>query len=278
MFFVSGIATLLQTTFGNRLPIIQGGTFSFLTPAIAICGMAVVADGGHEVNAAHSRGRHPGAVFEIVVGATGPAGRMLRFVGPVTIAPTIALIGLCLFKFGAPVAGSHWPIGGLTIFLIILFSQYLRSASRAFELYPILLAILTAWGVAAICTALGYFPAGHPAHTSMANLEAAPWVRVPMPFQWGMPVFGVAAFVGMLAGYLASMVESIGDYYACARMSGAAVPDSKTVNRGITFEGIGCGIAGIFGTGTEPRATLKISGPSVSQGSAPGEWFRQVRF
>ncbi|MEM9235447.1 MAG: solute carrier family 23 protein, partial [Verrucomicrobiota bacterium] len=37
IFFVSGISTLLQTTFGNRLPIIQGGTFSFLAPTIAIC-------------------------------------------------------------------------------------------------------------------------------------------------------------------------------------------------------------------------------------------------
>ena len=40
MFFVSGITTLLQTTWGNRLPIVQGGTFSFLAPTFAICGMA----------------------------------------------------------------------------------------------------------------------------------------------------------------------------------------------------------------------------------------------
>ena len=40
MFFISGITTLLQTTWGNRLPIVQGGTFSFLAPTFAICGMA----------------------------------------------------------------------------------------------------------------------------------------------------------------------------------------------------------------------------------------------
>jgi nucleobase transporter 1/2 len=45
------------------------------------------------------------------------------------------------------------------------------------------------------------------------------------------------------------MVESIGDYYACARLAGAPIPDEKTINRGITFEGIGCLIAGIWGTG-----------------------------
>jgi nucleobase transporter 1/2 len=250
MFFVSGITTLLQTTFGNRLPIVQGGTFSFLAPTFAICGMAALANAGWEVRMQHVQGAIiAGSLGEIIIGASGIIGRLLRFVGPITIAPTIALIGLSLFKFGAPEAGRHWPIGGLTIFLIILFSQYLRHKHRTFELYPILLAIGTAWGVAAVLTSLGFFPEGHPSHTSLDNLKNAPWFRIPYPFQWGMPQFGAAAIVGMVAGYIASMVESIGDYYACARLSGAPTPNKDTINRGITFEGIGCLVAGIFGTG-----------------------------
>ena len=250
MFFVSGITTLLQTAFGNRLPIVQGGTFSFLAPTFAICGMAALANVGWEVRMQHVQGAIiAGSLVEISVGASGIIGRLLRFVGPITIAPTIALIGLALFKFGAPEAGRHWPIGGLTILLIILFSQYLRQKHRTFELYPILLAIATAWIVSAILTTVGLFPEGHPSHTSLDNLKNAPWFRIPYPFQWGFPQFGAAAFIGMLAGYIASMVESIGDYYACARLSGAPTPDKHVINRGITFEGIGCLVAGIFGTG-----------------------------
>lgn len=250
MFFVSGITTLIQTIWGNRLPIVQGGTFSLLAPTFAICGMAALANVGWEVRMQHVQGAIiAGSVFEIIVGASGMVGRLLKYVGPITIAPTIALIGLALFKFGAPEAGRHWPIGGLTIFLIILFSQYLRSKNRTFELYPILLAIVTAWVVSGIFTVLGIFPEGHPSHTSLENLSNAPWFRIPYPFQWGFPQFGVAAIVGMFAGYIASIVESIGDYYACARLSGAPMPSKETINRGITFEGIGCFIAGIFGTG-----------------------------
>jgi len=250
MFFVSGITTLLQTTFGNRLPIVQGGTFSFLAPTFAICGMAALANAGWEVRMQHVQGAIiAGSLGEILIGASGIIGRLLRFVGPITIAPTIALIGLALFKFGAPEAGRHWPIGGLTILLIILFSQYLRQKHRTFELYPILLAIVVAWAVSAVFTTLGIFPEGHPAHTSLDNLKNAPWFRIPYPFQWGFPQFGAAAIVGMMAGYIASMVESIGDYYACARLCGAPTPDKNTINRGITFEGIGCLVAGIFGTG-----------------------------
>ncbi len=250
MFFVSGITTLLQTAFGNRLPIVQGGTFSFLAPTFAICGMAALANVGWEVRMQHVQGAIiAGSLVEISVGASGIIGRLLRFVGPITIAPTIALIGLALFKFGAPEAGRHWPIGGLTILLIILFSQYLRQKYRTFELYPILLAIVAAWIVSATLTTVGLFPEGHPSHTSLDNLKNAPWFRIPYPFQWGFPQFGAAAFIGMLAGYIASMVESIGDYYACARLSGAPTPDKHVINRGITFEGIGCLVAGIFGTG-----------------------------
>ena len=33
---MSGLVTLVQSSLGCRLPIIQGGTFSFLVPTIAI--------------------------------------------------------------------------------------------------------------------------------------------------------------------------------------------------------------------------------------------------
>ena len=250
MFLVSGIATLLQTTFGNRLPIVQGGTFALLTPAITICGMAELAEVGWEVRMQHIQGAIiVGAAVEAALGYLGLVGKLVRFISPVVIAPTIALIGLSLFKIGAPVAGLHWGIGGLTIVLIIALSQYLKNLHRAFQLFPVMLAILLAWGVAAVLTWAGVFGAEHPARVSLETISNAPWINVPYPFQWGMPVFGAAAIVGMLAGYIASVVESIGDYYACARLSGAPVPSEKVVNRGIGMEGIGCLIAGLFGTG-----------------------------
>ncbi len=289
MFFVSGIATLLQSTFGNRLPIIQGGTFSFLAPAIAICGSAALKDQGYAVKMHHIQGAViAGAFVQMGFGYLGLVGRLLKFVGPITIAPTIALIGLSLFNFGAPEAGRDWWIGGLTIILIILFSQYLRKTHRAFELFPILLAIVGAWAVAAALSQAGVFApnvldpsciktladgsveylcctvkeAGHPSYVDTCKLAVSPWFSIPYPFQWGVPVeggaevttfgwpvFSAAAIVGLLAGVIASMVESIGDYYAAARLSGAPVPTAAVVNKGIGMEGIGCLVAGIFGTG-----------------------------
>lgn len=67
--------------------------------------------------------------------------------------------------------------------------------------------------------------------------------------QWGLPTFSTAAIFGVLAGVLASAIESVGDYYACARLAGAPPPPKHAINRGIWIEGIGCVISGLFGTG-----------------------------
>ena len=67
--------------------------------------------------------------------------------------------------------------------------------------------------------------------------------------QWGMPTVSVAGVFGMLAGVLASAIESIGDYFACARISGAPPPPIHAINRGIGTEGVGCIIAGLCGSG-----------------------------
>ena len=45
------------------------------------------------------------AMFQILIGFTGLVGFLLRFVGPLTIAPTITLVGLALFQASADFSG-----------------------------------------------------------------------------------------------------------------------------------------------------------------------------
>jgi solute carrier family 23 (nucleobase transporter), member 1 len=51
----------------------------------------------------------------------------------------------------------------------------------------------------------------------------------------------------ILAAYLASTIESFGDYHAISRIAGAGDPDAKTINRGIGFEGWAASLTGLFG-------------------------------
>ena len=69
------------------------------------------------------------------------------------------------------------------------------------------------------------------------------------PGQWGLPTVSLAGVVGILAGVISSMIESVGDYHACARLSGAPPPPKHAINRGIGIEGLGCLLAGAWGTG-----------------------------
>ena len=94
-FVVSGIATLLQTTIGNRYPIVQGAPFSMLAPALAI---VAVAGSDWRTSLLFLQGAViAAALTEVAVGYLGIVGRVRKYLSPVVIAPTIALIGLSLF-------------------------------------------------------------------------------------------------------------------------------------------------------------------------------------
>jgi len=45
------------------------------------------------------------SLFQIVIGFSGVMGFLLKFIGPLTICPTIALVGLPLFNVAAHFAG-----------------------------------------------------------------------------------------------------------------------------------------------------------------------------
>ncbi|KAM6249535.1 solute carrier family 23 member 1 isoform 8-T9 [Spheniscus humboldti] len=164
-------------------------------------------------------------------------------------------------------------VGIRTIFLIILFAQYLRHVAvclpgyrrgsgfvlfrvQIFKMFPIILAIMVMWLLCYVLTRTGVFPSqpeayGYKARTDARGeiLSVAPWFRVPYPCQWGLPTVTSAAVLGMFSATLAGIIESIGDYYSCARLAGAPAPPVHAINRGIFIEGISCIIAGLLGTG-----------------------------
>ncbi|KAL7981252.1 hypothetical protein Chor_002148 [Crotalus horridus] len=154
IFFCVGITTLLQTTFGCRLPLFQASAFAFLAPARAILSLdkwkcnntAVMATNGtsellHTEHIWYPRIREiQGAIImssliEVVIGFLGLPGALLRYIGPLTITPTVALIGLSGFQAAGERAGKHWGIAMLTIFLVLLFSQYARNVKFPLPIY-----------------------------------------------------------------------------------------------------------------------------------------------
>lgn len=251
-FVVSGVATLAQTTLGNRYPIVQGAPFSMLAPALAVVGVVQATNpAGADWRAALLQLQGAivvAALFEVVVGYLGLLGRLRRYISPVVIAPTIALIGLSLFDVPQITAAvQNWWLLGLTLLLIVLFSQYLNDTSRVFQLFPVLLGVVTAYGIALVLSVVGVYQAGTPGYVDLTGVQTAPALVPIYPLQWGLPRFELSFVVGMLAGVAASIVESFGDYHAVARLSGVGAPSEKRINHGIGMEGLMNVFSGLMG-------------------------------
>ena len=251
-FVVSGIATLAQTTIGNRYPLVQGASFAILAPALAIVGVVASSGGGWETMIVELQGAMIVAgALQVLIGYLGLFGYLKRFLSPVVIAPVIALIGLALFnvpQITDPSMQSIW-LFGLTLVLIIGFSQYLSERRRLFKLYPVLLGLASAWLIAAVLSIAGVIPSGSSAFVDLSQATETSLLQPIVPLQWGMPQFTPAFIVGIFAGVVASMIESFGDYYAVARISGEKAPSAQRINHGLGMEGIGNVFAGIMGTG-----------------------------
>lgn len=53
------------------------------------------------------------SILQIIVGLSGVLGLVMKYVGPLVIAPTLMMIALPLFGLVADTAGSQWGISML---------------------------------------------------------------------------------------------------------------------------------------------------------------------
>jgi xanthine/uracil permease len=55
------------------------------------------------------------------------------------------------------------------------------------------------------------------------------------------------------------MVESLGDYFAAADISGAPVPPPGVISRAVALQGATCALAGVWGTTSGTTAYNEVS-------------------
>ncbi|XP_076627573.1 solute carrier family 23 member 1 isoform X1 [Colletes latitarsis] len=284
MIFVTGLVTFFQTVIGCRLPLVQGGTISFLVPTLALLNLPQWKCPAPEIlNEMSPENRTElwqvrmrelsgaiavSALFQVVLGFGGIIGYLLKFITPLTIVPTVSLVGLSLFENAADAASQHWGIAAGTILMLTLYSQILVNVPfpilmyrkgegirvvwfELFKLFPVLLTIVVMWIICTILTVTDVLPVGHPARSDskIKIISQSPWFRVPYPGQWGTPTVTLSGVLGMLAGVLACTVESISYYPTTSRMCGAPPPPVHAINRGIGMEGLGTMLAGLWGSG-----------------------------
>ncbi|XP_051134578.1 nucleobase-ascorbate transporter 12 [Andrographis paniculata] len=280
--FVSGVTTLLHTSFGSRLPLIQGSSFVYLAPALAIINSPEFL-GLNGNNFKHIMKELQGAViigsaFQALLGYSGLMAVFVRLINPVVVSPTVAAVGLSFYSYGFPRVGTCIEIGVVQILLVIIFSLYLRKISilghRVFLIYAVPLGLFITWAVAFLLTESGVYSykgcnANVPASNIISDhcrrhisrmkhcrvdtsqaLRSSPWFRFPYPLQWGMPVFHWRSAVIMCVVSIISSVDSVGSYHASSLLVASRPPTAGVLSRGVGLEGLCSILAGLWGTGT----------------------------
>jgi uric acid transporter len=209
--FTCGIASIIQSVgfwkIGVRLPLLQGVTFTAVSPMIAI-GMA--AGGGTDG-------------LLVIYGAVIVAGlftfliapffsKLIRFFPPVVTGSVITIIGIALLPVAAadaaggagptldPTSGKNMAYALGTLALIVLIQ-------RVFKGFMATVAVLIGLVVG---TLVAYFLGD--AHFDAVVTSS--WFGVTTPFYFGWPKFALAAIVSMIVVMLITAVETTGDVFA----------------------------------------------------------------
>ncbi|XP_024017860.1 nucleobase-ascorbate transporter 4 [Morus notabilis] len=277
LLFVAGINTLLQTWVGTRLPVVMGGSYAFIIPAISASHHRRFYR--YEFNP-HQRFKQTmravqGALIvasavQILLGFIGFVRIFARFLSPLGAIPLVTLTGLGLYALGFPNLARCIELGLPTLVIVVFLSQYvpymIGSKRQVFDRFAVLVSVALVWGFAEILTAAGAYKNKSPltqisCRTDRSGLiSAAPWIRVPYPFQWGGPTFNGGDAFAMAAAALVALVESMGVFIAASRYSSATLPPPSVLTRGVGWQGIGTLLNGIFGAGIGSTASVENAG------------------
>jgi uric acid transporter len=255
--FTCGIASILQSVgiwkIGVRLPLLQGVTFTAVSPMIVI-------------GLDHGKGS-TGLVY--IYGAVIVAGiftfllapffsQLVRFFPPVVTGTVITIIGISLVPVAAMDAGggnfafsnpdlvpaaltfgspTNLSLSFGTIVLILLITRYARGFLNT-------VAVLVGLVVGTVVAAFVSDGSGGKVAT-FTGVKSADWVGFTGPFHFGAPKFAVLPILLMIVVMLITAVETTGDVYATGQI--VEKPISKTdIASALRADGLATLLGGIM--------------------------------
>jgi uric acid transporter len=255
--FTCGIASILQSVgiwkIGVRLPLLQGVTFTAVSPMIVI-------------GLDHGKGSS-GLVY--IYGAVIVAGiftfllapffsQLVRFFPPVVTGTVITIIGVSLVPVAAMDAGggnfafanpklvpsaltfgspTNLTLAFGTIVLILLITRYARGFLNT---VAVLVGLVVGTAVAAFVS-----DGSGGKVASFSGVKSADWVGFTGPLHFGAPKFAVLPILLMIVVMLITAVETTGDVYATGQI--VEKPISKTdIASALRADGLATLLGGIM--------------------------------
>lgn len=247
-----GIATIIQSAglgpkIGVRLPLIQGVTFTAVSPLIAI-GLAASGGAGGTQGLTAMYGSIIAAGLATFLVAPWFA-RLLRFFPPVVTGTLLTVMGTTLMSVSAgdivawgtqaSAAGAD-PAGPtlrglgyamLTIALIVLVQRVFKGFMSTIS---VLIGLVVATGLAWV---LG--------DTDFSGVGEAAVVGITTPFYFGIPTFTVTGIVSMLIVMAVTAVETTGDVFATGEVVGKRITPTHVANA-LRADGLSTMLGGVL--------------------------------
>lgn len=234
---IAGIGTLVQLypiwRIGSRLPIVMGISFTFLSASLAIAtsqGMGVLM--GAVIL---------GGICEGLLGLF--PNYWTKLIPHIVAATVVTAIGFSLLPIGANSfaggqgaadfgAAHNWIVGTFTLLVCLGFQIFAKGFMRALS---VLIGLISGY-ILAICMGMVDF----------SNLQHIGVVALPdiMPFK---PEFDTGAFLSILAIYMVSATETIGDTSALCESALGRTTHKKEMGASVACDGFVSSIAGLFG-------------------------------
>ena len=234
---IAGIGTLIQLypiwRIGSRLPIVMGISFTFLSLNIFIAtsqGMGVLI----------------GAVIigGLVEGLLGLFAKYwIKLVPHLVAATVVTAIGFSLLPIGAnSFAGGvgaedfgslqNWIVGSFTLLVCLGFQVFAKGFFRSLS---VLFGLIAGYILAA-CMGMVHFH----------SMEGMSFISLPqfLPFK---PEFEIGAILSVIAIYLVSATETIGDTSALCNGALHRNPHKEEMGASISCDGFVSSLAGLFG-------------------------------
>lgn len=251
--FVSGIATFIQARtlgpIGSGLLSIQGTSFAFVTPMIAV------------VTASQDRGQTAGQTLSLILGLCFFGSFipiiMSRFLHltqkiftPLVTGTAVTLIGLTLIKVGmiymaggaaAKEAGTfgslqNWALSGLVFAIVALCSA---SSNKYLKMGSVIFGLVVGFVISLFLGIVDF-----------SRLAGLPLLNLPIPFRFGL-AFDLGTFVSFAVIYITLTLEVIGDITATSMVTGEPIKGGTFFRRlksGILGDGFNSLLAAICGT------------------------------
>ncbi|RHW41438.1 purine permease [Neobacillus notoginsengisoli] len=238
-FLAAGIATLIQTIGGVRMPVVQGPSY------VPIGALAAI--GGKLGLGAVFGSLLPGALLIAILGYPLKwfAKAVRKMIPPLVGGTVIVIVGISLMPsafnsiYTSPGNVGHNVliafVSAAVLIICILLGRKTKGYGTFFRLLSVILAIVA-----------GTLTAAYFGTVDFSAVKKASLFSLPSFFPFGKPVFDLHAILTMVFIYMIILIETTGTWFVVSTVTESEL-DDKRLNRASFGEGLGCFIGSLFG-------------------------------